>query len=190
MNRLLGLYRNELATFSIEDRLLRLPRFEVLELLRDDSNLLMGFSVHMSNGQVASFRRFPDRTECPNVIPRRPLNFFAGNLDALVPDWRGHGQRVYQAGGISGRYNPRREWRPLLYPGEVATLHRDAQAASDDPRVSGALFYMMCTGHRGIEFVARLPAQLPQDYLGMGGVLHLWRCQPDLASRAAFAGWR
>jgi hypothetical protein len=178
---LLKSWHEKRKSFIGGQRLYKLPRFEVLELLIDENLGLFGFRIHFSNGSNAFFERHVDSTICTNVIPGEPINFMAGNLDALKPEWHIGNKRLYEI-GLPGRYNLPGEWKPIVYPGNSDQIQKDALAVSDDPDVQGIFFYMMCTGHRVIEFVIRTNIDLPvEGWFSFGEGFFLWKCPiPDI----------
>jgi hypothetical protein len=167
----------------------KLERFEVLEILVNESYGLYGFCIHFSNGNCASFIRNTDSTECRNIYFGPPLNFDVGALDQLKYEWRVGAKRLYEI-GLQGRYNKLGEWKPIIYPGNSEHLSEDASSLSDDPEVQGILFYMMCTGHKVIEFVVRANIELPSKFLGYAEKFNLWKCPPiDGSSPAGQSDW-
>ena len=158
-------------------RLLKLPRFEVLELLVNADDGLYGFRVHFSNGSCAEFARYSDSTTCTNVILDTPINFMAGELDKLRPEWRVGERRLYEI-GLPGRYNKLGEWKPIVYPGSTELFQEEIRELSGDPDVQSALFYLFCTGYRVIEFVAATTLDLPiaETTIRFGEKLNLWKC--------------
>lgn len=177
LSSLLGVYFSKRLEFKDWPRFHKLPRFEVMELIINDEDGLYGLNIHFSNGNKATFARYRDSTECRNVRLGVPISFMAGSLDALRHEWRVGEKRLYEI-GIPGRYNNWGEWKPLIYPGYIETLEKDARFLSQDDDVQGALLYMMCTGYRGIEFVVRTNIELPANNATIGGNLQLWKCPP------------
>lgn len=177
---LLQNYFTERLGFRNQTKLYKLPGFQVLELLVNDGNGLYGFRIHFSNDSSATFARHLDSTECTNVIPRVPINFMAGDLGRLRHEWRIEGRRLYEL-GLPGRYNKLGEWKPIIYPGNSEDLQKDACSLSEDSDVQGTLFYMMCTGHRVVEFVICTNIELPTESLSFGDKVHLWKC-PSLGN--------
>jgi hypothetical protein len=179
LQALLDVYRSERLKYRDEIKLHKLPLFEVLELLVDDIVGLYGFRIYFSNGSSAVFERHHDRVEGRNLTFGPPIGFFVGNLSARRQEWRVGDKRLYQV-GLPGRYNVLGEWKPIIYPGDAHPLQKEASAASDDPYVQGALFYMLATGYRCIEFVISTTLELPRQYYKFGKKLHLWKVpRPD-----------
>jgi hypothetical protein len=172
----------------------KLPGFEVLELLVNDSDGLFGFRMYFSNGSCATFARHADSTECINVELTSPINFMVGDLQQLRHEWRVGEKRLYEI-GLNGRYNKLGEWKPIVYPGNPEALLQEARSLSQDESVQGSLFYMMCTGHRVIEFVVRSTVELPSEHVTFGESLHLWKCPPlegshrSSQSAVLYDGW-
>ena len=171
----------------------KMPRFEVMELLVDDVVGLYGFNLHFSNGNHATYKRLESTTECTNVTLGHPLNFFVGDLSSLSDEWRIGEKRLYEV-GLLGRYNGDGEWKPIIYPGDSAPLREEAHRFSSDPDIQGTLFYMMCTGHRCIEFVVRTTVDLPVERVVLGDHFHLAKCdsvaeQPFVPNVRAYDGW-
>lgn len=176
LRSLLEIHRLERLKFRTWPRFHKLPRFEVLELLANDDTGLYGFRMHFSNGTDAVFSRTENWTECMNVMPQLDgIGFQVGDLDALRQEWRVGDTRLYEV-GLPGRYNNLGEWKPLIYPGNAHPLQEEARAFSDDPDVQGGFFYMLCTGHRVIEFVIRSTIDLPLEHVSFGKILHLSKC--------------
>lgn len=177
LNTLIEIQRKERLKFLKQPTLYKLPRFEVLELLTQPDIGLCGFKMHFSNGTSAEFKRINDATSCINIELRRPINFWVGSLDELKHEWRIGDKRLYEV-GLPGRYNKLGEWKPLIYPGDPDPLQNEAASLSKDSRIQGCLFYMMCTGHRALEFVICSTLNLPIEHATLGDRLHLWKCPP------------
>jgi hypothetical protein len=174
-----NIYRIERQKFIGDpNKYFKLPSFEVLEPLVNDTDGVFGFRVHFSNGSNAFFERHPDRTLSMNVMSSEsPINFFVGSLDQLKQEWMVGKKRLYETEGILGRYNKIGEWRPMVYPGNPDTIAKAShEMAEGDFEVEGTLFYMMCTGHRVIEFAAKTPIELPDKGVKFGDRFHLWQC--------------
>jgi hypothetical protein len=180
---LLDIYFNERLKYKNLPKYYKLPRFEVLELLLDDELGLNGFKIHFSNGSHAKFLRNKDSTECLNISPV-DMRLNVGFIDDMKDEWRVGEQLLYEI-GVTGRYNKFGEWKPLIYPGKTDHLEKEARKLSDDPDVQGALFYMMCTGYRVIEFVVRTEIELPIQNISYGEKFHLWKC-PSLYSDESY----
>lgn len=177
INNLIELQHLARLEFLKQPRFYKLPRFEVLELLTSADDGLYGFQMHFSNGTSARFVRGVEGTDCINVIPERPIGFQVGLLDDLKQEWRIGDKRLYEV-GLPGRYNKLGEWKPLIYPGDSDPLQKEAASLSKDSRIQGCLFYMMCTGHRVLEFVICSTLNLPIEHATLGDKLHLWKCPP------------
>lgn len=177
INNLIELQHLARLEFLKQPRFYKLPRFEVLELLTSADDGLYGFHMHFSNGTSAKFVRGVDGTDCINVIPERTIGFQVGLLEELKDEWRIGDKRLYEV-GLPGRYNKLGEWKPLIYPGDSDPLQREAASLSKDSRIQGCLFYMMCTGHRVLEFVICSTLNLPIEHATLGDKLHLWKCPP------------
>ena len=171
---LLKIYVEERLRYNNEYKIYKLPRFEVLELLTDEATGLFGFYIHFSNDTSAHFIRYADNTDCSN-LSLTPVNFFVGELEKLKNEWRMHGKRLYEV-GLPGRYNVLGEWKPLVYPVSSEDLQAEALLVSDNSDVQAAYFYMLCTGHKLIEFVVRTTLELPNEYVNFGTFFHLSKC--------------
>lgn len=90
---LLWLHDRVLSDLKTLPRFHKWPNYEVLELL-SDSEKLIGFSVHFSNGSKATYSRTVNGVVCTNVIFKSDgtINFMCGQLDALRPEWRVDGK--------------------------------------------------------------------------------------------------
>lgn len=177
LNILIELQHKAGLEFLNQTKLYKLPRFEVLELLCSPDVGLYGFKMHFSNGTSARFERTSEETECVNLILERPINFWVGSIDELKHEWRVGKKRLYEI-GLPGRYNKLGEWKPLIYPGSTDSLQSEVVSLSKDPRVQGSIFYMMCTGHRVMEFVIFSTLYLPIGHATLGNKIHLWKCPP------------
>lgn len=192
LSAILNRYFAELATFKTQPALYKLPGFEVLELLSGEDGLC-GFCLHFSSGGSARFERKPDSTDAVNLVPGVPMEFMVGDADALAEEWR-IGDRLLHEIGLPGRYNDLGRWKPLVFPGDGDRVRAHVREMSDDPDVQGCLFYMHCTGHRVLEFVATMDAELPFTDMTAGGRVHIHKCNPssDTEVRPAkflYDGW-
>lgn len=184
--RCVAFYRDLVATytkFRIEFK--KLPRFYkwrnfmVCELLVSDDVGLYGFKVHHSNGSPSTYERGPDSSQAINLsFHDGHVQFWAGDLDALKPEWRVGEKRLCEI-GLTGRYNEPGTWKPIVYPGETDIFQKEIFQATTDERVQGVLFYMYCTGHRGIEFAARTTVELPAEGVVLPPGIHLVKCEVD-----------
>lgn len=163
--------------FLKQPKLYKLPRFEVLELLSSSDYGLYGFKIHFSTGSSAIFERFSNKTNCVNITLNYPLEFFIGDKDEMRDEWRIGEKRLYEI-GLPGRYNKFGEWKPLVYPGKSDALQEEAFSFSKDPKIQGSFFYILCTGHRVIEFVICSNLNLPIEYSTFGNKLYLYKCPP------------
>ncbi|MFZ1987778.1 MAG: hypothetical protein WAV21_01955 [Minisyncoccia bacterium] len=167
--------------------LYKMPRFEVFEVLKDDTYGLCGFNMYFSNGTHANYERTGEHTTGINVLTDYPINYNVGLIDALKREWMVGTQRAYEV-GIAGRYNDWGEWMPLMYSGDnhQMFLAESERMAGDDRQVAGILFYIMCTGHRIIEFAVKTPIELPNKHFSLGSRMHMYKCEPlDQTSHSA-----
>ena len=169
-------YFSERLKYLKFPKFIKLPRFEVLELLTNKEVGLFGFNIHFSNGNSATFIRNLDSTENVN-ISLDPISIFIGDKGKLKDEWHIGEKRLHEI-GLSGRYNELGEWKPIVFPGDFNPLDKEAHELSDDPDVQGIIFYILTTGYRVIEFVVRTSISLPLDNISFGDRLHLWKCQP------------
>ena len=90
---LLWLHDRVLIDLKQSPRFHKWPNYEVLELL-SDAERLRGFSVHFSNGSKATYWRTKEAVNCTNIFfqPDGSINFMAGLLDSLRPEWKVNGQ--------------------------------------------------------------------------------------------------
>ena len=180
--------------FLKQPKLYKLPRFEVLELLSSPDFGLYGFKMHFSNGSSAIFERFSNETMCVNIKLNYPLELFVGDIDEMRDEWRIGEKRLYEV-GLPGRYNKYGEWKPLVYPGKSDTLQMEVSSFSKDPKIQGSYFYMMCTGHRVVEFVICSNLNLPIEYSTFGNKLYLYKCSPTdeegfpISNMHIYDGW-
>lgn len=151
--------------------------FEVIELFTNDEYGLYGFRMHFPNGASAEFVRHPETHEGRNFLVAPRIQYFVGMLDNLQKAWQVDGKRLHEL-NLPGRYNRMGEWKPIVAPEAVSTLSEEARSLSDDPDVQGALFYILSTGFRVIEFVVCTNIELPHDEVRFGEYFHLWKCPP------------
>lgn len=177
LTQLMEIYFAERLSFRGQPVLHKLPGFEVLELLVDDDVGLYGFRIHFSTGGSAVFARHSDSTECTNVTFHPAVGFMIGDLSQKRHEWRVGEKRLFEV-GLPGRYNKLGQWKPIVYPGESNPLVNEALAFSRDDGIRGTYFYMLCTGHRVIEFAVRTNIELPREYFRFGERFHLWKCPP------------
>lgn len=190
LEKLLGSYYAERRKFIGVQRFYKQPGFEVLELLVNDDVGLYGFKMHFSTAGDAWFARHTDSTECTNVVLGTPLNFMIGDLDERKTEWRVGAKRLYEI-GLPGRYNELGEWKPIIHPGNADHIMKEAVAlAGSDDDVGGAFFYMVCTGHRVIEFVVRANLELPSQYVRFDDRFHLWMCPLPEGTPSSNLVWR
>lgn len=175
-DELLKIYFSKRLGFKNDYPYHKLAGFEVLEFLVNEKFGLYGFRMHFSNGTNACFERTENSVKAINIILGAPINFMAGDLGKLKHEWRVGEKRLYEI-GIPGRYNKWGEWKPIIYPGNVDSFEKECRDLSeDDDEVEGTLFYMMCTGHRVVEFVVRTPIRLPNSGSMLGNKMHLVMC--------------
>lgn len=177
----IAIYKDERLKFKNRHRFYKLPRFEVLELIVDETNGLCGFRLYFSNGSSAEFIRKEDSTNSLNISLDRnsEVTAFVGDLDALTEEWRVGQKRLYEI-GLPGRYNEFGKWKPLIYPKRkskiTSSFLKETYSLSDDEQVQGVLFYIMCTAHQVIEFVVKADIDLPWKDTTLGKVMHLHKC--------------
>jgi len=193
-NTLIEIQEKKRLEFLKQPRLYKLRHFEVLELLTDSDIGLYGFKMHFSNGFSAVFERSSNETKCINITLNHPLELFVGNIDEMRDEWRIGEKRLYEI-GLPGRYNEFGEWKPLVYPGKSEVLQREAYSFSNDPKIQGSFFYILCTGHRVLEFVICSNLNLPIEQSTFGSKLHLYKCSPTdkegfpLSNMHIYDGW-
>ena len=193
LTSLVEIYFSERLKFLDLSRFHKVSPFEVIELLTNDEYGLYGFKMHFPAGANAWFERHPERRDGQNFfIPN--IKFFVGMLDNLQKAWQIDGRRLHEL-NLPGRYNPIGEWRPIVAPEAAVTLSEEARSLSDDPDVQGALFYILSTGYRVIEFVVRTNIDLPHKEVRFGSKLHLWKCPPAVenplsnSNQYIYDGW-
>lgn len=172
-------YEKSLRSFKNQYPFIKLPVFEVLELLTD-SRKLIGFKIHFSNGSQAEYKRLKGRTDAINVIIEHngSINFMEGMKDKKKPEWRVGDKPLYEI-GIPGRYNATDEWMPIIYPGESSHLQQKAYDAIEEDRIQGVLFYIYTTCHWAIEFAAKMAVKLPEEYTKLPGDVHMHRVKKE-----------
>jgi hypothetical protein len=82
-----------LQWFKKHPRYIKLPQYEVLELITNE-NGLYGFAIHFSNGNKAYFERHDDYVDSRNLTLNHDgtVNFFVGDLAGLERAWKVDGQ--------------------------------------------------------------------------------------------------
>ncbi len=176
LGKLCHLYFEARLKFKHEP-LRKLPNFEVLEILSDEEHGLYGINIYFSNGTHANYERKKDQRTGLNVLTNYPIQFMVGDLSKLKPEWVVGEKRLFEI-GLEGRYNKWGGVRPLFYPRGSEILLKEAQnIAKGDNTIAGILFYVMCTGHRIIEFVAKTPIEMPSNSFSLGGRMHLYKCE-------------
>jgi hypothetical protein len=154
----------------------RWPRYEVLELLSNDEEGLYGFTVHISNGTQCTFERHKDRVIAQNVMfEEEGLSLQIGSLDDLKKEWLVRGE-PYREPMDRNRYNADGEWKPIVYPGPTDHIHTEIGCQTQDQRIQGCLFYVMCTGQAVIEFFAKGNLDIGLHELILPNRLRLYRC--------------
>ena len=179
INSFLRIYFSLLSDFKCKQKIYKLPRFEVLELLTVESIGLIGFKIYFSNGSDAMFIRDNNRTEAINILfEQNEVGFFIGVTADLKHEWRIGEKKLYEI-GIPGKYNKDGEWKPILYPGNCEHLEKEAREATPDERVQGVLFYMFCTGYNVIEFVIKTPIKLQDKKTELDPKIYLLQLESD-----------
>lgn len=173
LNRFFSHLGRRIESFLREPQYIKLPNFEVLELLVQKPVGLYGFRLHFSNGSNAEYIRHNEGTSAINLmLDTSGIGFMVGNRDDLKPEWRVGDKRIHEI-GLKGRYNNPKEWMPIVYPGESGQLQKEALDATEDERIQGVLFYMFCTGFRAIEFVVKMAVKLPKAKTRLPGKIYL-----------------
>ncbi len=172
-------YEDTLKSFKNDYPYFKLPNFEVLELLTERGKL-NGFRVHFSNGTHAKFCRTNHGTEAINIMFEHngSVSFMVGDLGALKKQWKVGDKPLYEI-GLPGRYNKLGEWMPLIYSGDSDELKKKALDEVEEERIQGILFYVYCTNHWVIEFVAKMSIELPKEYTRLPGDIHLHRVKNE-----------
>lgn len=82
-------------SFMKAKRIFKLPKYEVLELIIDNKEGLVGFKVHFSNDTFAHFERRKNKVFGQNYsIEDEGINLFQGCTDKLKNEWRMNGRRL------------------------------------------------------------------------------------------------
>lgn len=190
----LELYFDMRLKYKNSRKIYKCPGFVVLELLTDDDYGLNGFNIYFSNGSSAQFIRSRDNTICMNICSTNPVDFQRGFIDNLKNEFRIGEKRLFEV-GLEGRYNKLGEWKPIFYPVSTENFQNEVLALSDDEDIQGAYFYMLCTGHKVIEFVVRTTIELPSEFINFGHSFHLWKCPVSNSSKSSnvslqiYDGW-
>ena len=81
----LRIYLSLLSDFKCKQKIYKLQRFEVLELLTEENIGLYGFKMHFSNGSSAWFIRNDHRTEAVNIsFEKNRVGFYVGLIEDLI----------------------------------------------------------------------------------------------------------
>lgn len=173
LNRFFAHFKRRIESFLTEPKFIKLPGFEVLELLVDDPAGLYGFKLHFSNGSNAEYIRHSKGTSAINLMPEASgIGFMIGDLSKQKQEWRVGDKELYEI-GLPGRYNSPGEWMPIVYPGNSDRFKNKALDATEDERIQGVLFYMYCTGYRVIEFVVKMAVKMPKKITTLPGGVEL-----------------
>jgi hypothetical protein len=172
-------YKKRLEEFKKEKgTLFKIMFFEVVELLINEDGLY-GLKHHFSNGNSAFYERTSEGTNGANVLLMgNQVNFNAGLLSDLKHEWRIGDKKLYEV-GLPGRYNNSGEWKPLVFPGNPDHIRSITTAASTEYDIQGCLLYMLCTGHRLIEFTVYANLDSPYDRSVLGERMDLDKCGKD-----------
>lgn len=147
------IYKRIRLSFRKSKKLHRLQGFEVMELITDNKEGLIGFKMHFSNGSQAMFQRRKERVHGINVtLEDDGINFFIGLLSSLQNKWIVNGKTFRER---NTRYNIPGQWKPIVFPGDSSKVTQDIVKESNDIDVQGCLFYIRCTGHESIEFIIK-----------------------------------
>lgn len=180
-------YEEVLKDFIGSPQYIKLPGFEVLELLTHNKKGLFGFKIHFSNGSHAEFKRDSRGAQGINLMPSPGrLTFNVGMIDDLKHEWVVGDRKLFEI-GVPGRYNRPGEWMPIIYPGESRELQKEAiKLADGDEQAEGVYFYLLCTGYWCIEFAIKTPIDLPQQVIGLPGDVMLYKVDSDEKFQSEF----
>jgi hypothetical protein len=90
---LLKAYNNTKYALGQIKKFHKWPRYEVLELLKDE-NGVYGFHVHFSNGSKSTFTRTKEGVTQINMILDNGVGFMVGDIGKLEPIWKVNGVPV------------------------------------------------------------------------------------------------
>jgi hypothetical protein len=186
-------YKKALRLLTKYPKLIKLQsNFDVLELLVNYKiKMVEGFKIHFSNGSHALFKRTNKQVMCLNLdLGSDIVGVMVGSIDEMKNEWMVGNKPLYEI-GLPFRYNKLGEWKPIILPGKSDTLQERAREQSnDDSRVASVLFYIFCTGHRVIEFVAKSPLKLPEEITSFKTGLHLYQVKgEDKDEEMIIDGW-
>lgn len=170
----LNVYHQQRLKYKGQPQFIKIPGYQVFELLVNDEFGLYGFYSHYPSGGKSTCIRYPDRKEMINFSGVERVRPFVG----LIPfdkEWLVNGKRLHEL-GLTGRYNDWGEWKPIVYPANYEELVKEARSSSPDKDVQGIIFYILTTGFKGIEFVVKTNINLPHQSGSIGSKLHLWKC--------------
>ncbi|MBT3319554.1 MAG: hypothetical protein HN948_04335 [Clostridia bacterium] len=171
----IDLYFEMRLKYKNNQRLFKRQNFEVIELLIDEVYRLNGFKMYFSNGTSAHYIRNLENTTCSNVFSGKTVSFYLGNVSELKKEYMVENKRLYEI-GLPGKFNKHGEWKPLFFPGDSEQFIKEAKLVSEDQDVQGIYFYMLCTGHRVIEFIVRTTLEIPLEFTHLGEKFHLYKC--------------
>jgi hypothetical protein len=153
-------YKGFRRSFIKSKKLHRLPNYEVIQLLADKKEGLVGFKIYFSNNSVAFFERRKERVNGINIMLEKDhINFMAGDLNKLQRKWIVNGKLFREK---NTKYNDNCEWRPILFYGNTHELLNEIQNESSDEVIQGCIFYLKTTGHETIEFTIKSDKKLPE----------------------------
>lgn len=149
-------YKNAKKSFAGIKRYHRWPNYEVLEILKDEKNELLGFKVHLPNASTAMYTREDYKgTSGYNVMSTQDgVTIMVGDLDAYYKgnDWIVDGKSFIEYGT---RYNPYGYWRPIIFQRDADLIQRQASISTSNKDAQGIMFYILATGHLCLEFVIK-----------------------------------
>ena len=176
IDNFLRCYFSEIKSYKKERKLHRLQGFVVFEILTNEKYGLCGFKMHFSNSSNAFYQREELWTMSVNIMSIPHITFNMSGGISAKNEWMVGDKRLYEI-GLAGRYNKAGEWMPIIVEGNPDDISRRCrELAEGDDEVQGCLFYIMCTGHRVIEFVAKSPIDLPITSARVGNKMHLYKC--------------
>ncbi|HBP00769.1 MAG TPA: hypothetical protein DD454_00935, partial [Candidatus Moranbacteria bacterium] len=136
----------------------RWPNYEVLEIITDEAEGLVGLKVHYSNGSCSLVERRENKTEALNVSLDENGVIFnkCGNPSDFKTEWLVDGKPFLEK---RTRYNKICEWKPIVC-GDSDKLLREIDAKTKNKDIRDCLFYILSTGHMAIEFILKSNEEL------------------------------
>ncbi|MAG44460.1 hypothetical protein CL633_01055 [bacterium] len=172
------IYKRIKNHYSKNKRYHRLPDYQVLEIIRDKKEGLVGYKMHFSNGSIASFERSKERVVGVNVsvgaFGKEGVSHSMGNLNKLKKEWIVNGKLFEEK---NTRYNLPCVWMPIIYRQNTDKILKEIRQITNNETIQGCLFYIKCTGYKAVEFVLKSNKALFNGNKKSLPRMRLYRCK-------------